>query len=177
VPNNQWTLLVAPRQGWVPSWRNPMLATVIILSVLFGCLVMATLVSRHLQLWLLKETKVRHWQGRCQTAATLTVACIQCWLASSGRVTTARLPPLTCIVDMLRALDSATGTTTLTIMIRPFWCVMQASNEALAAEKNRMDVLLARQYNLISCMAEQRGLNNNGRRGNSLEEKTLGEAG
>lgn len=52
----------------------------------------------------------------------------------------------------------------------------QASNEALAAEKTRMDVLLARQYNLISCMAEQGGLNN-GRRGNSLEEKTLGEAG
>lgn len=62
VPNNQWTLLVAPRQGWVPSWRNPMLATVIILSVLFGGLVMATLISRHLQLWLLKETKV----GLCQ---------------------------------------------------------------------------------------------------------------
>jgi hypothetical protein len=58
VPNNQWTLLVAPSQGWVPSWRNPMLATVIIVSVLFGGLVLATLVSRHLQLWLLKETKV-----------------------------------------------------------------------------------------------------------------------
>jgi hypothetical protein len=41
----------------------------------------------------------------------------------------------------------------------------------------RMDVLLARQYNLISCMAEQGGLNDSGRRGNSLEEKTLGEAG
>lgn len=58
VPNNQWTLLVAPVQGWVPSWRNPMLATVIIISVLMGGLVLATLVSRHLQLWLLKETKV-----------------------------------------------------------------------------------------------------------------------
>lgn len=57
VPNNQWTLLVAPRQGWVPSWRSPMLATVIIISAIFGGLVMATLVSRHLQLWLLKETK------------------------------------------------------------------------------------------------------------------------
>lgn len=58
VPNNQWTLLVAPSQGWVPSWRSPMLATVIIISVAMGILVMATLVSRHLQLWLLKETKV-----------------------------------------------------------------------------------------------------------------------
>lgn len=63
VPNNQWTLLVAPVQGWVPSWRNPMLATVIIISVLMGGLVLATLVSRHLQLWLLKETKVCE-QGR-----------------------------------------------------------------------------------------------------------------
>jgi hypothetical protein len=58
VPNNEWTLLAAPRQGWVPSWRSPMLATVIIISAIFGGLVMATLVSRHLQLWLLKETKV-----------------------------------------------------------------------------------------------------------------------
>jgi hypothetical protein len=61
VPNNQWTLLVAPGKGWLPSWRSPMLATVIIISVSFGGLVMATLVSRHLQLWLLKETKVSVW--------------------------------------------------------------------------------------------------------------------
>jgi hypothetical protein len=33
----------------------------------------------------------------------------------------------------------------------------QATNNALAEEKNRMDVLLARQYNLISCMAEHGG--------------------
>lgn len=42
----------------MPSWRSPMLATVIVISLLIGGLVMATLVSRHLQLWLLKETKV-----------------------------------------------------------------------------------------------------------------------
>jgi hypothetical protein len=53
---------------------------------------------------------------------------------------------------------------------------LQASNEALAAEKTRMDVLLARQYNLISCMAEQGGISQS-MRGSSLEEKTLGEAG
>ena len=64
VPNNEWTLLVAPTHGWVPSWRNPMLATVIIISALFGGLVLATLVSRHLQLWLLKETKVGR-EGAC----------------------------------------------------------------------------------------------------------------
>jgi hypothetical protein len=35
-----------------------------------------------------------------------------------------------------------------------------------------MDVLLARQYNLISCMAEQGGMS--GSKATSLEEKTLG---
>jgi hypothetical protein len=38
-----------------------------------------------------------------------------------------------------------------------------------------MDVLLARQYNLISCMAEESASIDNSRKGNSLEEKTLGE--
>jgi hypothetical protein len=52
--------------------------------------------------------------------------------------------------------------------------VPQASNEALAAEKTRMDVLLARQYNLISCMAGQQDMGNSGR-GTTLEEKTLGK--
>lgn len=52
--------------------------------------------------------------------------------------------------------------------------VLQASNEALAAEKTRMDVLLARQYNLISCMAGQQDMGNSGR-GTTLEEKTLGK--
>lgn len=27
VPNNEWQLMVAPQQGWVPDWRDPMLAT------------------------------------------------------------------------------------------------------------------------------------------------------
>jgi hypothetical protein len=53
-------------------------------------------------------------------------------------------------------------------------CLPQASNEALAAEKTRMDVLLARQYNLISCMAGQQDMDNSGR-GTTLEEKTLGK--
>jgi hypothetical protein len=60
VPNNQWTLLVGPCQGArEPTWRTPMLATVIVLSFVIGGLVLATLVSRHLQLWLLQATKVR----------------------------------------------------------------------------------------------------------------------
>lgn len=54
------------------------------------------------------------------------------------------------------------------------FCLKQASNNALAAEKTRMDVLLARQYNLISCMAEESASMDNSRKGSSLEEKTLG---
>lgn len=38
-----------------------------------------------------------------------------------------------------------------------------------------MDVLLARQYNLISCMAEQGGMTARSKKGTSLEQKTLGE--
>ena len=36
-----------------------------------------------------------------------------------------------------------------------FSLLTQATNIALADEKRRMDVLLARQYNLISCLLEQ----------------------
>jgi hypothetical protein len=49
---------VAPQQGWVPHWRNPMLAAVVIVVFIIGALVMATLVSRAQQLWLLKEMRV-----------------------------------------------------------------------------------------------------------------------
>lgn len=53
---------------------------------------------------------------------------------------------------------------------------MQASNKALGQEKQRMDVLLARQYNLISVMAQQGVVGSMGGRtgSSSLEEKTLG---
>jgi hypothetical protein len=54
----RWSLLVAPQQGWVPHWRNPMLAAVVIVVFIIGALVMATLVSRAQQLWLLKEMRV-----------------------------------------------------------------------------------------------------------------------
>ncbi|KAI8463338.1 MAG: hypothetical protein J3K34DRAFT_149057 [Monoraphidium minutum] len=52
---------------------------------------------------------------------------------------------------------------------------MQATNAALADEKQRMDVLLARQYNLISCvLAEGGGMAGGGDdQGRTLQEKTL----
>ncbi|KAF8060038.1 serine/threonine-protein kinase [Scenedesmus sp. PABB004] len=104
VPNGEWSLRVAPQGGWVPAWRGPMLATVVVISCLVGLLVLATLVSRRVQLWLLREMKL--------------------------------------------------------------------SNRALASEKERTDVLLARQYNLISLMAQQGALSGRGG-GGSLQEKTL----
>ncbi|GBG00256.1 hypothetical protein Rsub_12900 [Raphidocelis subcapitata] len=48
----------------------------------------------------------------------------------------------------------------------------RAANTALAAEKQRMDVLLARQYNLISCVLES-GAMGAAANGGTLEEKTL----
>eukprot|EP00775_Hariotina_reticulata_P003854 gene3854-4111_t len=49
---------------------------------------------------------------------------------------------------------------------------LQSANDALAAEKTRMDVLLARQYNLISCVLAQEG--DEGRQGSSsIENRTL----
>eukprot|EP00775_Hariotina_reticulata_P009645 gene9645-9805_t len=105
VPGNAWVLRVAPQQGWIPVWRDPMLATVIIVSLFIGALIFATLVSRCMQKTLLVE--------------------------------------------------------------------MQASNKALEEEKRRMDVLLARQYNLISCMAQQGSLAAGSDNLNTLEQKTL----
>lgn len=51
-------------------------------------------------------------------------------------------------------------------------CALQISNQALADEKQRTDVLLARQYNLISLMAQHGSLGRTN--ASSLEEKTLG---
>ena len=58
VPHSNWTLVVQPAAGWVPSWRDPMLAMVVIASAAIGLLVAAVLVSRHQQAWLLKEMKL-----------------------------------------------------------------------------------------------------------------------
>ena len=52
---------------------------------------------------------------------------------------------------------------------------LQCTNGALAAEKERMDVLLARQYNLISCVLESGGTAGlAGQEGHTVQEKTLG---
>lgn len=56
--NAKWTLLVAPTNGWVPSWRKPMLALVIVICIVMGVMLLRILVSRHQQAWLLAELKV-----------------------------------------------------------------------------------------------------------------------
>jgi hypothetical protein len=56
-----------------------------------------------------------------------------------------------------------------------FHAILQVSNQALADEKTRTDVLLARQYNLISLMAQQGMFGGGSSCGASaLHEKTLG---
>lgn len=51
---------------------------------------------------------------------------------------------------------------------------MQSSNDALNQEKQRMDVLLARQYNLIGCVLQQEGEGGGKGHHQSVENKTLG---
>jgi hypothetical protein len=58
VPNGQWLLLIAPSRGWLPSWRDPMLVTAVVLSVLIGLLVCAILVNRRQLIWVISELKV-----------------------------------------------------------------------------------------------------------------------
>ncbi|KAI8476186.1 MAG: kinase-like domain-containing protein [Monoraphidium minutum] len=82
-----WTLRVAPAGGWVPPWRRPLLAMVIVTCAVIGLMLTALLVNRHQQAWLVAE--------------------------------------------------------------------LRTANGALADEKRRMDVLLARQYNLISVLLNQ----------------------
>jgi hypothetical protein len=49
----------------------------------------------------------------------------------------------------------------------------QCANDALAQEKERIDVLLARQYNLISCVLQQDEPTSKPK--SSLEHRTLGK--
>lgn len=52
-----WWLQVSPDNGWVPIWRAPMLAVVVLVCSLFALLLGAILVSNRLQSWL----KVSSW--------------------------------------------------------------------------------------------------------------------
>jgi hypothetical protein len=45
-------LQVSPENGWVPIWRSPMIAVVVLVCSLFSLLLGAILVSNKLQSWL-----------------------------------------------------------------------------------------------------------------------------
>ncbi|GFR42839.1 hypothetical protein Agub_g3797 [Astrephomene gubernaculifera] len=46
LPNVKWTLYVGRTDGWVPSWRAPLIVMVVIVSLILSLLVFAVLVSR-----------------------------------------------------------------------------------------------------------------------------------
>lgn len=52
VPGGHWILEVSPMAGWVPVWRAPIIAVVVLVSCLIGLLLGAILVSSRLQNWL-----------------------------------------------------------------------------------------------------------------------------
>ncbi|KAI8472513.1 MAG: kinase-like domain-containing protein [Monoraphidium minutum] len=52
-----WSLRVAPARGWAPGWRDPMVATAVVVSGLIGLLVCAILVNRRQMMWLISELK------------------------------------------------------------------------------------------------------------------------
>jgi hypothetical protein len=57
-PDLAWRLLVAPAKGWVPGWRGPMLAVVVVGSCLVGLLAFAILVNRRRLIWAVDELQV-----------------------------------------------------------------------------------------------------------------------
>lgn len=57
--NSDWLLQVSPSDGWVPPWRKPLLAMVIVICALLGLMLTGLLVNRHQQAWLVRELRVR----------------------------------------------------------------------------------------------------------------------
>lgn len=57
--DDTWTLSLAPAAGWVPAWRAPLLALVVVVSFMLGLLLLGLMVNRQQQIWLLKQLKVR----------------------------------------------------------------------------------------------------------------------
>ncbi|KAI8468844.1 MAG: hypothetical protein J3K34DRAFT_515195 [Monoraphidium minutum] len=57
TPGGRWRLELAPRGGWAPRWRAPLLALVLVVSAALGALLLGRLVNRQQQAWLLKELK------------------------------------------------------------------------------------------------------------------------
>jgi hypothetical protein len=170
IANAEWQLLVKPAAGWVPAWRGPLVVLAVIGAALFGLLVGAVLVSRKQQQWLLKEMKVGGWVwgggGRFAPDHKMLHLSLAHPSHSLSR-------PRACHSLSSRHPLSLPTPNPTTTNPPPF---PQATNTALASEKQRMDVLLARQYNLISCVLESGAVGGAaGDAGRSVQEKTLGE--
>ncbi|KAG2426117.1 hypothetical protein HYH02_014872 [Chlamydomonas schloesseri] len=67
LPNVEWTLYVTRTDGWVPSWRAPLIAMVVIVSVVLSILVFVVVVSRVQQRRLLREVVTAAGQLACTT--------------------------------------------------------------------------------------------------------------
>ncbi|KAG2431465.1 hypothetical protein HXX76_009480 [Chlamydomonas incerta] len=67
LPNVEWTLYVTRTDGWVPSWRAPLIAMVVIVSVVLSALVFVVVVSRVQQRRLLREVVTAAGQLACTT--------------------------------------------------------------------------------------------------------------
>ncbi|KXZ47914.1 hypothetical protein GPECTOR_32g527 [Gonium pectorale] len=67
VPNNLWCLTVMDERGWEPTWKWPLVATVIALSLILGSLVALALLGRAQQRLLLLE--VLHANEQLEDAA------------------------------------------------------------------------------------------------------------
>ncbi|PNW79397.1 hypothetical protein CHLRE_09g413400v5 [Chlamydomonas reinhardtii] len=67
LPNVEWTLYVTRTEGWVPSWRAPLIAMVVIVSVVLSMLVFVVVVSRVQQRRLLREVVRAAAQLACTT--------------------------------------------------------------------------------------------------------------
>jgi hypothetical protein len=64
-------LQVSPESGWVPVWRGPIIAVVVLVCCLFSLLLAAILISHKLQSWL------KVWQG-----ASLSLLLFTCILST-----------------------------------------------------------------------------------------------
>ena len=53
---NPWVLSIYPNDGWDPEWKAPLIAAVVILSVVISSLVSVTVVGMYRQRYLLKES-------------------------------------------------------------------------------------------------------------------------
>jgi hypothetical protein len=167
---------VLPEQGWVPSWRTPMLAAVAVASALMGLLVGAVLVSRRQQAWLLKEMQVRRASGRVLWGrGGQRASCWDAWdLCRLGR-------PAFWVVGVVAGSAAGPALSFRAPCLELPPPAPQASHAALVDEKRRMDVLLARQHNLLSCLLETGGVagpgSASGSQAKTGTEATLGAGG